>query len=312
MRPQTTMPAMTMRASNLALLALVASCYRTAAHDPALDQRLAKIEQRLDAQDKAIAELHGGGAGAGSTELSLLAQQNAELAQKVAELSEKVGKAGAPAPRRPARVEPDKALVYSVPVGASPAYGPANAKVTIVMAFDFACPYCRRAWDTVDALQKKYGKDLRVVYKHLIVHPSVATTPAFASCAASHQKKFRELSNLLWTKAFDVRNFDEDNIDALAKEARLNTDKYKADVAGVCKDEIKADQDLMKKLSVNATPSFFINGRYLAGALPQPQFEALIDEELTKANAAIKGGVKADRYYEDEVVAKGLKEVAQP
>lgn len=303
MTSRTTTLAMTMRASKLLVLALVASCYRTA-HDPALDKRLDAIEQHLAAQDQAIAELK---TGTGSTELSLLAQQNAELAQKVAELSEKVGKG--PAPRRPARPEPDKDLVYSVPLGASPAFGPANAKVTMVMAFDFACPYCRRAWDTVDALQAKYGKDLRVVYKHLIVHPSVATTPAFAACAANHQKKFREMSKLLWTKAFDVRDFDQENIDALAKEARLDTARYKADVAGICKDEIKADQDLMKKLAVNATPSFFINGRYLAGALPQPQFEALIDEELAKANAKIKGGVKADRYYEDEIVGKGLKDV---
>lgn len=294
---------MTMRASSLVLLVALSGCYRSA-HDPALDKRLDAIEQHLAAQDKAIAELK---TGTGSTELSLLAQQNAELAQKVADLTEKVGKA--PAPRRPTRVEPDKDLVYSVPLGTSPAYGPANAKVTMVMAFDFACPFCRRAWDTVDALQAKYGKDLRVVYKHLIVHPSVATTPAFASCAANHQKKFREMSKLLWTKAFDVRNFDQENIDAIAKEARLNMDKYNGDVAGVCKDEIKADQDLMKKLSVNATPSFFINGRYLAGALPQGQFEALINEELAKANAKIKGGVKADRYYEDEIVAKGLKDV---
>jgi protein-disulfide isomerase len=306
MKLQMTMQAMTMRASKLLILTLVASCYKNA-HDPALDKRLDAIEQRLAAQDKAIAELK---TGTGSTELSLLAQQNADLAQKVAELGEKVGKGAAP--RRPARPEPDKNLVYSVPLGTSPAFGPANAKVTMVMAFDFACPYCRRAWDTVDALQAKYGKDLRVVYKHLIVHPSVATTPAFAACAANHQRKFREMSKLLWTKAFDVRDFDQENIDALAREARLDTGKYKADVAGICKDEIKADQDLMKKLAVNATPSFFINGRYLAGALPQAQFEALIDEELAKANAAIKGGVKADRYYEDEIVGKGLKEVATP
>jgi protein-disulfide isomerase len=306
MKPPTTMRAMTMRPSSLALLvalSALSACYRSA-HDPALDKRLDAIEQRLAAQDKAITELK---TTTGSTELSLLAQQNAELAQKVADLDAKVGKA--PSPRRPARVEPDKDLVYSVPLGTSPAFGPTNAKVTMVMAFDFACPYCRRAWDTVDALQAKYGKDLRVVYKHLIVHPSVATTPAFAACAANHQKKFRELSKLLWTKAFDVRDFDQENIDALAKEARLDMSKYKADVAGICKDEIRADQDLMKKLAVNATPSFFINGRYLAGALPQAQFEALIDEELAKANAAINGGVKADRYYEDEIVAKGLKDV---
>ena len=297
--------AMTMRASSLALVVALAGCYRNA-HDPALDKRLDAIEQRLAAQDRAIAELK---TGAGSTELSLLAQQNAELAQKVADLNEKVGKGPAPS-RRPARAEPDKNLVYSVPVGTSPQLGPPNAKVTMVMAFDFACPYCRRAWDTVDALKKKYGNDLRIVYKQRVVHPSTALKPAIGACAASRQGKFRKFADLVWTKAFDVRDFDEANIEAIAKESGLQMKKYKADVAGSCPQEVEADDDfLAKKLAVNATPSFFINGRYLAGALPQGQFEALIDEELAKAN---KSGVAADRYYEDEIVAKGLKEVAAP
>lgn len=306
MKARTTTLAMTMRASSLVVLvAFVASCYRNA-HDPALDKRLDAIEQRLAAQDKAIAELH---AGAGSTELSLLAQQNADLAQKVAELSEKVGKAPAPT-RRPTRVEPDKSLVYSVPIGPSPVVGPPNAKVTMVMAFDFACPFCRRAWDTVDALKKKYGNDLRIVYKQRIVHPSTAMKPAIGACAANRQGKFRKFADLVWTKAFDARDFDEANIEAIAKETGLQLKKYKADFAGSCAQEVEADDEfLAKKLAVNATPTFFINGRYLAGALPQAQFEALIDEELAKAT---KSGVSPDRYYEDEIVAKGLKEVATP
>jgi protein-disulfide isomerase len=201
-------------------------------------------------------------------------------------------------------------VVYSVPVGTSAVIGPPNAKVTMVMAFDFACPYCRRAWDTVDALKKKYGNDLRVVYKQRVVHPSTALKPAIGACAASRQGKFRKFADLVWTKAFDVRDFDEANIEAIAKESGLQMKKYKADTAGTCPQEVEADDDfLAKKLAVNATPSFFINGRYLAGALPQAQFEALIDEELAKAS---KSGVAPERYYEDEIVAKGLKEVAAP
>lgn len=294
---------MTMRASSLVALAFVASCYRTT-HDPQLDARLAKIEQRLDAQDKAIAELHNG---TGSTELSLLAQQIADLNQKLAELTDKVGKAPAP---RPTRREPDKNVVYSVPVGTSPVVGPPNAKVTLVMAFDFACPFCRRAWAIVDALKTQYGNDLRIVYKQRVVHPATAMKPAIGACAANRQGKFRKFADLVWTHAFDVRDFDEANIEAIAKESGLQMKKYKADVAGSCPQEVEVDDDfLAKKLAVNATPSFFINGRYLAGALPQAQFAALIDEELAKAN---KSGVSPDRYYEDEIVAKGLKEVAAP
>jgi hypothetical protein len=63
---------------------------------------------------------------------------------------------------------------------------------------------------------------------------------------------------------------------------------------------------------VSATPSFFINGRYMAGARDIADFQALIDEELAKANAAIKRGVKPEKVYETEVLGKGATEVTQP
>src|ERR1043165_4757597 len=137
-------------AAAFSLIVLIAGCYKTV-RDPSVDRRRADIEAKLQEQDKQIAELQTRG---DSTELSLLAQQISELAAKVAELTERVAKA--PPPRRPTARQPDPALVYAVPLGNSPVIGSPKAKVTMVMAFEFACPYCRKAWDTVDALQKKY------------------------------------------------------------------------------------------------------------------------------------------------------------
>jgi hypothetical protein len=51
------------------------------------------------------------------------------------------GRPGAPAPGRDPGGRPpgpDPAEVYSVPIAGSPAVGPANAKVTLVEAFEFA------------------------------------------------------------------------------------------------------------------------------------------------------------------------------
>jgi len=289
------------------VLALVTGCYKTV-RDPAVDRRLADIEAKLIEQDKQIAEMRSS---VGSTELALIAQQLADLSAKVAELADKLANVKTPAPRRPTRA-PDPALVYAVPLGASPVFGSAKAKVTMVMAFEFACPYCRKAWDTVELLQKKYGKDLRVAYKQFIIHPTKATAPAYAACAAGKQGKFRELAKLMWERAFEAQNFDPENIEAIATAAKLDMKRYATDTGGTCVQEIGADQDLLKKLAINATPSFFINGRFMAGALAQEKFEALIDEELAKATEAQKKGTKPERYYEDVVVANGLTEVPAP
>jgi protein-disulfide isomerase len=291
----------------LLCLLLVAGCYKTA-HDPAVDRRLADIEAKLIEQDKAIEELRTRG---DSTELSLLAQQIADLTAKVAELAEKVAKAPSPPTRRPVR-QPDPALTYAVPLGPSPVSGTPKAKVTMVMAFEFACPYCRKAWDTVEALQKKYGANLRVAYKQFVIHPTKATAPAYAACAAGKQGKFKKLAELMWKNAFEAQNFDISNIEAIAKEAGLDMKRYADDTGGACVQELKDDQDLLKRLAVNATPSFFINGRFIAGALAQEKFEALIDEEMAKATDALKKGGKPERYYEDVVVANGLTEVPAP
>jgi hypothetical protein len=61
----------------------------------------------------------------------------------------------------------------------------------------------------------------------------------------------------------------------------------------------------MMSFTVSAIPTFFINGRVLMGAQPQASFEAIIDEELHKADGRIKSGTKPERYYQQWVVEKG-------
>jgi predicted DsbA family dithiol-disulfide isomerase len=109
-------------------------------------------------------------------------------------------------------------------------------------------------------------------------------------------------------KSFDVRKFDDAHIDKLAKEAKLDLRRYREDVES-CLVDVTDDGALMRRLAVSATPTFFINGRFLEGAKDEAAFSALIDEELAKAGAAIKAGVPADKIYEQQVLARGLHEV---
>jgi protein-disulfide isomerase len=288
----------------LPLLAL-AACATAPPHDPQLDQRLSVIEQRLDAQQRALDDMRHHDS---DVELSALASQIDALRKQLDGLQAQP-RAGAMRPKRP---EPDPAAVYAVPIGTSPTVGSPKAKVTLIMVGEFGCPYCRKAWDTVEDLRKKYGPDLRVAYKSFVVHPRIATDAANGACAAAHQGKFHEMAELLWVKAFDTRQFDAANIEAIAKASKLDMKRYAADVAGPCPTEVKAENAEMTKFGVGATPTFFINGRYIAGAQPIENFAALIDEEMAKANAAVKAGVKPEKLYDEEVVGKGLKELAAP
>jgi predicted DsbA family dithiol-disulfide isomerase len=150
---------------------------------------------------------------------------------------------------------------------------------------------------------------VKVVYKHLIVHPSVATTPALAACAAHRQGKFHEMEKLIWEKGFNAnRNLGEDNMLALAKEAGLDVAKLKADMTGECQKIVEKDQAELRAVGARGTPAFYINGRFLSGAQPIERFKAIIDEELKKADETIKKGeATADSYYQKVVLDKGKK-----
>src|SRR5215470_6648799 len=251
---------------------------------------------------------------------------NKNLERKIEDLNKKLdtlsaqlarGGAGAAAPQRPARAEPDRAKTYAVPVDGDPVEGPADAKVTVVKAYDYACPFCERVRDSMDELKKKYGNDLRIVYKQFVVHPQVATAGALAVCAADKQGKFLEMDRLLWDKGFKGKQFDKDGaaeaggapqkcwespagcavVVGFASELGLDLNKFKADMKGPCVQLKDKDMKDLAQLGVGATPAFFVNGRFLSGAMPTENFVALIDEEMKKANEKIQAGTPQGEYY---------------
>lgn len=228
---------------------------------------------------------------------------------------------------RPPRREPDRARTYAVPVAGYPSVGPADAAVTLVKAQDYADPYSDRNRATLDELRKRYGKDLRIVYRNMVVHPRNAMAGALASCAASRQNKFDQMETKLW-EAFGQRQLDPSevtlsngiekcwdiqggcpHVTRFATEIGLDLRRFHADMKA-CVPIVNRDmQELSQAFAIGATPSFFINGRYLAGAHPVESFATLIDEELATARDRIKKGTPRARYYRTWILGKGEKRV---
>ena len=192
--------------------------------------------------------------------------------------------------------------------------GPATAPVTIIKAFDFACPYCRQVSPTMEELVKEYGGKVRVVYANLLVHPP-ARPAHLASCAAAKQGKYMQFKDAFWDKGFgpyaasqgqDPSSLGEANIMKIAEGLGLDTGKLKADMTGAdCARRMDQDMREMQKFHVAATPTFFVNGKFVDGARPKDEFKRLIDEELKKVESS---GVPAAEYYDKVVVAKGEKQ----
>ena len=149
---------------------------------------------------------------------------------------------------------------------------------------------------------KEYNGKVRVVFKNMVVHPQVVTGAHLAGCAAGKQGKFAEFKNQWWEKGFKTRKMDDETIMAIAKDIKLDLAKFKADKDGdECKAMVAADEQELQKFHVNSTPTFFVNGTHVGGALPKEAFKQMIDEKLKTADG------QAD-YYDKVVMATGVKQ----
>jgi protein-disulfide isomerase len=185
---------------------------------------------------------------------------------------------GAAAPGAP----PADTQVYKVEPGNSPSKGAKTAPVTIVMFSDFQCPFCSRVEPTVKQIEQKYQGKVRIVWKNypLPFHQN-AMPAAEAAMAANDQGKFWEMHDKLFA---NQQTLDRATYEKHAAEIGLNVDKFKADLdSGKYKAAINADVQYGNSLGGGmGTPTFFINGHKVAGAMPLDSFSSIIDEELKK------------------------------
>lgn len=165
--------------------------------------------------------------------------------------------------------------------------GNADAPVTIDIYSDFQCPICRRADLTLQALAPKYidtGK-AKVVYHNFAFIGRESTQAALAAECANDQGKFWAYATHLFDNQTgeNVGAFSDANLKRFAQELNLDTAAFNA-----CFDSNKHSALIQKELEegrnlgIQATPSFFINGQFLEGLLPQDQFGATIESYIPK------------------------------
>ncbi len=292
---------------------------RTADRDRAerLQAELAAAQEKVEILERRLAQA--------ARERDDAVAERAALEARLAELETPAGAVPSRPPPPPPRPGPDPAKTYSIALGKWPQRGPADAKVTLVFVHDYACPHCERSRATLDDLLKKYGKDLRIVYRPYIVYPQRSAPSALAACAAARQNKYDKLEPLLWDKGFKAHNYDVSYtapdgttqpcwtgptgcpvVTGFARDAGLDVRRFEADLPA-CDAEVKDSMKELTALGVMATPTFYINGRYLSGGQPMEQYVPVIDEEKRKADERIRKGTPKARYYQEWVVAKGEK-----
>ncbi|MCT4642709.1 MAG: thioredoxin domain-containing protein [Bacteriovoracaceae bacterium] len=177
-------------------------------------------------------------------------------------------------PRRP---------VFNVQVGDSPYKGNKDAKVTIVEFSDFQCPYCSRATQVLKDIQKKYGSKVKIVFKQypLPFHNQAKSAAVAALCANEQgMRKFWDMHDAMFA---DQSKLSKKDLKQTAKKIGLDQTKFDK-----CLDsnkylaKVEAEIKEGSKVSVQSTPTFFVNGKQINGVQPNEVFFGLIDEELAK------------------------------
>jgi len=166
----------------------------------------------------------------------------------------------------------------------APSLGSKDAKVVIIEFGDFQCTYCQQERAVIKQLLADYGNKILFIFRDfplIVDHPDSGNAALAADCA-NDQGKYWEMSDLLFA------NPDKINAESLKTWAvQLGLDTFEF---GTCVDtakyQKKIETDLLEgyNAGVRATPTFFINGYKVEGAVPLAVFEQIIASELARQN----------------------------
>lgn len=190
----------------------------------------------------------------------------------------------------------------------NPSRGPADARVTLVEFSDFQCPHCRQLYEAMKTLGPRYPQ-IRIVFKDLpiaAIHPWAETASLGGRCAYMQSPDaFWQIHDAL----FENQEFISaaniwDRLVELADQAGLDKDVFKACLASPEAGKgIEANIEDAKVLSVNSTPTVFVNGRPVVGGDPTT-LQQYIDYEL--------GGKQATQSPAKPAQSPGQKPAQKP
>ena len=199
--------------------------------------------------------------------------------------------------------DPYAEIMKKIDVSGRPTRGNINAKVTVVNYDDFECPFCSRMHMALfPGLFKEYGDRVLFIYKDYPleeIHPWAVHAAVDANClGAQNGDAYWDYADYLHANQSSIngeRGREGQNAE-LDKLAALQGQKHNLDV-GKLQACLKAQDDKAVRASihegdtvgVDATPTMFVNGQKLDGAVPADEVRGALDRALKDAGVAPPG-----------------------
>jgi protein-disulfide isomerase len=167
--------------------------------------------------------------------------------------------------------------------------GASSPLVTIVVFYDYQCPYSKRLTETLSSLLPDYSDSVRVVWRQLPL-PShrEAVVAARYALSAHAQGQFELVHTWLFANQSSLSRqglLDQTQafgLDPMRLQADLDSDWIA--------ERVQTDLDFAGSRGLTSTPLFFINGRPFRGATGREAIEVTIREELAAAERLIAAG----------------------
>jgi protein-disulfide isomerase len=193
--------------------------------------------------------------------------------------------------------DPYAELMKKIDVGGRPVRGNKDAKVMAVNYDDFQCPFCSRMHQTLfPELLKQYGDRVQFIYKDFPlaeIHPWATRAAVDANCLASQSgDAYWDFADYVHANQAQInkektRDSQLGEVDRLAfgqgEKHGLDSTKLQACVKAQAEDKVKASIKEGEALGVDATPTLFVNGEKVDGALGINEIRAVLDRALQQA-----------------------------
>jgi protein-disulfide isomerase len=193
--------------------------------------------------------------------------------------------------------DPYAATMKKISVDGRPVRGNPDAKVTIVNYDDFECPFCARMHTTLmTEILPEYGDRIRIIYKDypLSMHPWAKHAANNANCLAQESGQgYWQFADYVHANQRAISGNQKDVQNSFNELDRLTLDIGKKNGADAARLQacIKAQSEAVMKASVeegdsigvNATPTVFVNGERLEGAVDIEEVRAALNQRLLEA-----------------------------
>jgi protein-disulfide isomerase len=195
--------------------------------------------------------------------------------------------------------DPYAELMKKIDVSGRPTRGNKDAKVTVVNYDDFECPFCSRMHETLfPGLFKEYGDRVLFIYKDYPleeIHPWAVHAAVDANClGAQSADAYWDYADTLHgnqdaikAKGHDGWNAELDRLaGAQGQRHNLDVEKLRACVKAQDEKAVRASMSEAETVGVEATPTMFVNGQKLDGAVPPDEVRLALDQALKDAGVA--------------------------